>query len=103
MPQWIQADLGSVEQIDSIRISFYDFERSRDYNYDIVFSMGEDTSLWGGYSNLVSEGKEWVTVGPLSYQSRFVKIILNSSSPIENNPPLWANIWEIEIWGVELK
>jgi hypothetical protein len=97
MPQWISYDLGSEHQISSLKISFYNFT-NRIYEFSV--SVSNDNIIWTEIvSNANSLAEEWTIVNFSSINTRFLKIDLHSST---NNPEQYANIWEVEIYGLIL-
>jgi len=96
MPQWIMYDLGGVYEISQLKTSFYNFHQNRIYTYSVFVS--EDSINWNEVvQNNNSLPEEWTVNNFNKIPAHYVKIVCNSAI---NNPDNWANIWEVEIWGI---
>ncbi|MBI9070031.1 MAG: discoidin domain-containing protein [Melioribacteraceae bacterium] len=92
-PQWLIYDLEDIFDVDQVRISFYEFNNGRIYNYSIETSA--DNVSWNTViKNVNSANTEWTINKFSSQKARYVKIILHSA-----NNSKWATIWETEIYG----
>lgn len=92
-PQWLIYDLGMVKQINKLRISFYEFQNGRRYNYSI--SISNDKLNWVSIvDNALSSNQEWTENVFNQIEARYLKLDL-----ISNNQVGWATVWETEIWG----
>jgi len=93
LPQWLIYDLGAAKQINTTRISFYDFQNGRIYNYSI--SVSNDSVNWVNIvQNAASSNQEWTVNIFNPVEARFLKLEL-----ISNNQNEWATVWETEILG----
>jgi hypothetical protein len=93
MPQWIQFDLGAIEDINLIAISFYQWNAGRIYEYSIQISNDENN--WNEIvSNASSSSQAW-TFNDFSpvLSARYIRIICES-----NNQSNWAGVWEARIF-----
>ncbi len=93
MPEWLMFDLGVTKSIGMTRLSFYNWNNGRIYNYSIKVST--DMNQWQEIvTNATSSSEEWTVDEFGLVNARYVKIIFNSS-----NQGDWAGLWEGEIWG----
>ena len=93
MPQWIQFDLGAIEDINLIATSFYQWNAGRIYEYSIQISNDENN--WNEIvSNASSSSQAW-TFNDFSpvLSTRYIRIICES-----NNQSNWAGVWEARIF-----
>jgi beta-galactosidase len=93
--QWIKYDLGSVREIDKIKIAFYN-GNSRFAYFDI--DVSNDNSTWtrvlaGGVSSGTTTGLEEFDFPDTS--ARYLRIIANGTSTSD-----WNSYYEVEIYGV---
>jgi hypothetical protein len=97
MPASLMFDLGQMSQISGTRISFYNFAEGRIYQYNIKVSS--DNENWTTVlENVNSKSEEWSNEEFSSIDGRYVELeILSSTGPNTGN---WANVWEVEIWGI---
>ena len=93
MPDTLCLDMGNIYTMDSLRISFYQWNTDRLYKYSMLSSI--DSLIWEPVvSDIWSDSLEWTNIEFDSTQARFVKLILLESN--QNQP---ASIWEIELYG----
>lgn len=93
MPQWIVYDLGSVQTLMTTRLSFYNWNGGRIYNYSIQVSI--DSLNWSEVkSNVQSSSLEWSIEEIGAVKAKYIKILFLSS-----NQPDWAGLWEANFWG----
>jgi hypothetical protein len=93
MPEWLVYDLGAVRILKSTKLSFYQWDAGRTYNYTIQAST--DSVNWIAVkTNVVSLAQEWTQETVTPTNARYIKIIYNS-----NNQNTWAGLWEAEFWG----
>ena len=92
-PQWLIYDLGMIKQINKTKLSFYEFQNGRIYNFSI--SISNDKVNWiNVVSNALSSNHEFTENVFDQVEARYLKIDL-----ISNNQADWATVWEAEIWG----
>ena len=92
MPQWIQYDLGAVENINLIAISFYRWNYGRVYVYSIQVS--DDLNNWNEIvSSASSSSQEWTFNEFNNLTARYVRIVC-----LSNNEADWAGLWEARIF-----
>ncbi len=95
LPDTIAYDLGNIFAIDSIRISFYDWETDGLYKYSVYAS--NDLSTWEPVvENVWSDNVEWTEIVFNAIEKRYIKVVL-----LESNQSSPASIWEIETYGAE--
>ncbi|QQS34907.1 MAG: discoidin domain-containing protein [Ignavibacteriales bacterium] len=93
MPEWIQFDLGTSREICLARLSFYNFQSGRIYEFTLQSSI--DGNSWSPIlNNIFSVEEEWTVVQFAQTTARYLRIIFNG-----NNQNTWANLWEGEMWG----
>jgi methionine-rich copper-binding protein CopC len=93
MPEWLLYDFGSSPTINLVRLSFYDWNSGRIYNYSLQTS--NDLVSWSNViTNAQSAGEEWTAQIIGSVNARYLKVIFNS-----NNQNDWAGLWEAQFWG----
>lgn len=93
MPEWLVYDLGDVQIIHQSKLSFYNWNAGRIYNYSLQVSS--DSIQWSSVrTNIPSALEEWSIeeIGPI--EARFIKVIF-----VANNQNAWAGLWESEFWG----
>ena len=94
MPEELVFDLGSIRTVGKTRLSFYNWNAGRVYNYSI--SISSDNNNW---ITIVPEAtstsnEEWTIDEFPLVNARFVQVHF-----INNNQSTWAGLWEGEIWG----
>ncbi len=95
LPDTIEFDLGKIYSIDSLRISFYQWECGGQYKYSVYAS--NDLNKWEPVVEEVwSEDTEWTEIMFEAVEKRYLKLIL-----LESNQSAPASIWEIETFGAE--
>ena len=93
MPQWITLDLGGTHLTSKTRISFFNYNAGRIYNYSVMVSL--DNENWTTVANNeLSDSTQWTELTFNPIEARYVRITLSSSNDSD-----WANIYEIEIHG----
>jgi hypothetical protein len=93
MPDTLIFDFGNESSLDSLRISFYDWQSNRIYKYSVNCSV--DSIKWRPIlKNVWSEACEWTEIEFDSTAARYVELILQ-----ESNENTIASIWEIEFYG----
>ena len=93
LPQWISYDLGSLQTVSTVKVSFFKFDENRIYEYSIKVSV--DNINWTEVLHSNSAPEEWTVAEFSPVEARYVKLDLISST---NNDAGWANIWETEIY-----
>lgn len=96
MPEELIFDLGITRIVCKTRLSFYNWNYGRVYNYSIAVS---------------SDHNNWTTVIPQGTSASNEEWTIDEFSPIEaryiqvhfinNNQSNWAGLWEGEIWGID--
>ncbi len=93
MPEWIMFDLGAVENIGLIKLSFYNWNSGRIYTSSVDAS--NNLTQWTEVlSNATSSSTEWTENAFSNIDARYIRVSFISSN--ENG---WAGLWETEIWG----
>lgn len=93
MPHWIQYDLGFVQRVTLVAVSFYQWNNGRIYRYSI--SASSDGNSWSELiSNASSSSQEWTVNEFSSLNTRYIRVTCLSS-----NNANWAGLWEARIFG----
>jgi hypothetical protein len=93
MPEWLMFDLGVVKNLSLVKLSFYNWNNGRIYNYSI--SVSNNMNQWTEIiSNTTSSLAEWTVNEFQAVEARYVKIVFLGS-----NQNGWAGLWEGELWG----
>lgn len=95
MPAEINYDMGELQVLDSLRMSFFKWETGRVFEYS-VFASVDSVNWLPLLENIWSENFEWTEVTFDPVQCRYVKIDLLGS----NQGPI-ASIWEVEMYGTD--
>ena len=95
MPASIDYDLGELKPIDSLRISFFEWESGRLYQYSL-FASNDLVSWTPVVEEIWSDEFEWTELMVDSMQARYIKLEL-----LQSNQSPFASLWEIEMFGVE--
>ena len=94
MPDTLEFILDDIQILNTIKLTFYNWNLGRIYNYSILVSS--DYIMWNQIrTNIPSQPQEWSIeeVGPI--EARYIKIIFLSN----NQGGLYAGLWEAEFWG----
>jgi len=97
MPEELIFDLGAIRMVSKTRLSFYNWNSGRVYNYSISVSI--DNNNWNTIvpQSTSASNEEW-TIDEFSLVSaKYVRVNF-----INNNQSDWAGLWEGEIWGPDL-
>jgi hypothetical protein len=93
MPDSIIFDLGSPVRFSKTRISFYEWDFGRIYEY--ALKVSNDMVNWQTVrANTFSNTGQWSEETFNSVEGRYLLII-----SLSNNQSVWAGLWEAEIWG----
>ena len=96
MPEELVFDLGSIRTVCKTKLSFYNWNAGRVYNYSVAIS--NDNNNWNTIipqaTSTIQE--EWTINEFPPMNTRYVKLHF-----INNNQSTWAGLWEAEIWGID--
>lgn len=93
MPDTIVFSLSNVQILNETKISFYEWDNGRIYNYSIQVST--DLLSWNEIkTDISSHSEEWSIEEINPIEAKFIKIIL-----LSNNQSVWAGIWEAKFLG----
>jgi hypothetical protein len=97
MPEELTFDLGAIRTVCKTKLSFYNWNNGRFYNYSI--SVSSDYTNWTTIISQTTSAfqEEWTIDEFLPVEARYVKVQF-----INNNQSDWAGLWEGEIWGIDL-
>jgi subtilisin family serine protease len=93
MPDSIIFDLGSPTEFSKTRISFYEWDFGRIYEYAIKVSY-EMINWQTIISNTSSSTAQWSEETFSPVVGRYLLLV-----SLNNNQSQWAGVWETEIWG----
>ena len=94
MPEELTFDLGSIRTVCKTKLSFYNWNAGRVYNYSI--SVSSDHNNWVTIlpQATSASNEEWTIDEFPLVNARYVQVHF-----INNNQSDWAGLWEGEIWG----
>jgi hypothetical protein len=93
MPDSILFDLGSSRTLSRTRISFYEWEFGRIYEY--ALKVSEDLITWQTVvANTFSSSSQWSEETFSPVVGRYLLLV-----SLSNNQSQWAGVWEAEIYG----
>ena len=94
MPEWLVYDFGNVRILNTTRLSFYNWDEGRIYNYSLLVST--DSLNWSDVrTDIQSSSQEWSIQEIGTIEARYLKIIF-----ISNNQNTWAGLWEANFLGM---
>jgi hypothetical protein len=97
MPEELIFDLGMNKTICKTKLSFYNWNAGRIYNYSISISSDHNNWITVVPQKTSSPNVEWTIDEFPAVNARYVQVNF-----INNNQSNWAGLWEGEIWGIEL-
>jgi hypothetical protein len=93
MPDSILFDLGSSRTFSKTRISFYEWDFGRIYEYDLKVS--DDLINWQTVvANTFSTSTQWSEETFSPVVGRYLLLV-----SLSNNQSQWAGVWEAEVYG----
>lgn len=94
MPEDLTFDLGTIKTVSKTRLSFYNWDAGRVYDFSISISIDKNnwTTVVPQLTSAANE--EWTTVELQPVNARFVRVHF-----IDNNQNNWAGLWEAEFYG----
>jgi subtilisin family serine protease len=93
MPDSIIFDLGSPTTFSKTRISFYEWDFGRIYEY--ALKVSDDMINWQTImANTFSTTTQWSEETFSPFVGRYLLLV-----SLSNNQSQWAGVWEAEIWG----
>ncbi len=93
MPDTITFDLGELKLIKQSKFSFYKWDQSRVYHYEVLVSS-DNINWFQVVSNAPSDASQWSVMSFYPIAGQYVRLI-----SIDNNESSFAGVWEAEIWG----
>ena len=97
MPEELTFDLGINRIICKTKLSFYNWNAGRVYDYSISISTDNNNWITIIPQTTSASNEEWTVDQFSEVNARYVRIHF-----INNNQSTWAGLWEAEIWGKEL-
>ena len=94
MPEELVFDLGSIRIVCKTKLSFYNWNAGRVYNYSILISSDNNNWVTIVSQATSASNEEWTIDEFPAVDARYVQIHF-----INNNQSTWAGLWECEIWG----
>jgi hypothetical protein len=94
MPEDLTFDLGSIKTVGKTKLSFYNWNAGRVYDYSI--SISSDNNNWVTIvpQAISASNVEWTIDEFPLVNARYLRVHF-----INNNQSTWAGLWEAEIWG----
>jgi hypothetical protein len=93
MPDSILFDLGASRTFSSTRISFYEWDTGRIYEY--ALKVSNDLVSWQTIvASTFSTNTQWSEETFSPVVGRYLLLV-----SLSNNQSQWAGVWEAEIWG----
>ena len=95
MPEELTFDLGANRTVCKTRLSFYNWNAGRVYDYSV--SISNDNNNWISIVPQATSvsNEEWTVEEFSPVNARYVRVHF-----INNNQSTWAGLWEAEIWGI---
>ena len=94
MPEDLTFDLGSIRTVRKTRLSFYNWDAGRVYNYSVSISSDHNNWVTIVPQSTSASNEEWTVNEFSAVNARYVRVNF-----INNNQSTWAGLWEGEIWG----
>ena len=94
MPEELVFDLGSIRTVCKTKLSFYNWNAGRVYNYSILISSDNNNWVTIIPQATSASNEEWTIDEFPAVNARYVQVHF-----INNNQSTWAGLWEGEIWG----
>ena len=94
MPEELTFDLGTIRTVCKTRLSFYNWNAGRYYDYSISISTDHNNWITVIPQRISVSNEEWTVDEFTSVEARYVRVHF-----INNNQSPWAGLWEAEIWG----
>ena len=94
MPEELTFDLGANRTVCKTRLSFYNWNAGRVYDYSV--SISNDNNNWISIVPQATSvsNEEWTVEEFSPVNARYVRVHF-----LNNNQSTWAGLWEAEIWG----
>jgi len=94
MPEELTFDLGTIRTVSKTRLSFYNWNAGRYYDYSISISTDHNNWITIIPQRISVSNEEWTVDEFTPVEARYVRVHF-----INNNQSPWAGLWEAEIWG----
>ena len=95
MPEELTFDLGAIRTICKTKLSFYNWNAGRVYDYSISISSDHNNWVTIVPQATSASNEEWTIDEFPAVDARYVQVHF-----INNNQSTWAGLWEGEIWGI---
>ena len=96
MPADLTFDLGSIRTVCKTKLSFYNWNAGRVYNYSVLISSDHNNWTTIVPESSSASNEEWTIDEFQPVNARYVRVHF-----INNNQSEWAGLWEGEIWGID--
>jgi hypothetical protein len=96
MPEDLTFDLGSMKTVGRTKLSFYNWNVGRIYNYSVLISSDHNNWVTIVPQSTSASNEEWTIDEFPLVDARYVRVHF-----ISNNQNTWAGLWEGEIWGLD--
>jgi len=97
MPEELTFDLGTNRTVCRTKLSFYNWNDGRVYNYSISVSTNHNNWVSIVPQTTSAANQEWTIDDFPAVNARYVRVHF-----INNNQSNWAGLWEGEIWGTNI-
>jgi hypothetical protein len=94
MPENLIFDLGSIKTVSQTKLSFYNWDSGRIYNYSISVSSDHNNWITVVPQSASASNAEWTIDQFSAVNARYVRVNF-----FNNNQSTWAGLWEAEILG----
>ena len=94
MPEDLTFDLGAIRTVCKTRLSFYNWDAGRVYDYSVSISSDRNKWITVVPQTTSALNEEWTVEEFPPVNARYVQVHF-----INNNQSAWAGLWEGEIWG----
>ena len=95
MPEELTFDLGAIRTVCKTKLSFYNWNAGRVYDYSISISTDNNNWITVVSQATSASNEEWTVEEFTPVDARYVQVQF-----INNNQSTWAGLWEAEIWGI---
>jgi hypothetical protein len=96
MPEELTFDLGAIKTVYKTRLSFYNWDAGRVYDYSVSISSDYNNWITIVPQATSASNEEWTVEEFTPVDARYVRVHF-----INNNQSTWAGLWEGEIWGID--
>jgi hypothetical protein len=96
MPEELTFDLGTIRTVCKTKLSFYNWNAGRIYNYSVSISSDHNNWVTVVPQSTSAANQEWTVDEFPLVDARYIRVHF-----INNNQSSWAGLWEGQIWGLD--